>query len=130
MGDIRKAIEKQNAKFREYAQKGDAAGVASLYTGDTCVMPPNSEMLISQEGSKMLFQGFVTGGLKDIKLTTQEVVGFGDMAVERGEYWLKMEPPGSGTVEDEGKYIVLWKKTDEGWKLHWDIFNSNLPAPS
>jgi len=128
VANVREAIEKQNAKFREYAKNGDPASIASLYTKDTCVMPTNSETLVGQEGAKMLTQGFIAGGLKDIKLTSQEVIGFEDMAVERGEYWLKMKPSGAGTVEDKGSYRVLWKNTDEGWKLHWDIFNSNLPV--
>jgi hypothetical protein len=22
--------------------------------------------------------------------------------------------------------VVIWKRTNEGWKLHWDIFNTNM----
>jgi hypothetical protein len=37
-----------------------------------------------------------------------------------GEYHLKMEQG-----EDRGKYVVMWKSTPEGWKLHWDIWNTS-----
>jgi len=129
MGEIRKEIEKQLAKYREYIQKGDTAGLESLYTEDACVMPPNSEMITGKEGIKMFAQRFISSGVKDIKLTTIELVGEGDTFTERGEAWLKFQPEGQEAMEDKGKYIILWKKTPEGWKLRWDIFNTNLPAP-
>jgi ketosteroid isomerase-like protein len=28
-----------------------------------------------------------------------------------------------GNVVGEGRYIVIWKRTDAGWKLHRDIWN-------
>jgi ketosteroid isomerase-like protein len=28
---------------------------------------------------------------------------------------------------DDGKYVVLWKREKDGWKLYRDIFNSNTP---
>ena len=34
-------------------------------------------------------------------------------------------------VFDNGKYLVLWKKTASGWKMLRDSFNSvNPPAPA
>ena len=33
----------------------------------------------------------------------------------------------SGKEIDKGKYIVLWKMEDGKWKLHRDIFNSDMP---
>jgi ketosteroid isomerase-like protein len=29
------------------------------------------------------------------------------------------------TLVDDGKYLVLWKKTDKGWKMFRDSFSSN-----
>jgi len=58
--------------------------------------------------------------LKDVDLKTVEVVGEGDSVTEMGEYHLKMEQG-----EDKGKYMVVWKSPPEGWKLHWDIWNTS-----
>ena len=55
--------------------------------------------------------------------------GEGDQVTEYGEYKLKFAPEGKPAGEDTGKYMVLWKKTEDGWQLHWDMFNTNLPAP-
>lgn len=35
-------------------------------------------------------------------------------------------PPNS----DQGKYVVLWKKEKDGWKLHRDIWNTSTPLAS
>ena len=29
-----------------------------------------------------------------------------------------------------GSYTILWKKVDGEWLIHYDMFNSDLPAPS
>ncbi len=123
MDDIRVLIEKQNEKFREYAQRGDAVGLTSLYTDDGCFMAPNRRVFAGIEGIKNFMERFVAGGLKDAELTTKDVIGMGGFAVERGEYRLKMEHEGHGTIEDKGNYVVVWKKTPQGWKMHWDIVN-------
>jgi len=32
-----------------------------------------------------------------------------------------------GKEIDKGKYIVLWKMEDGKWKIHRDVFNSDMP---
>ena len=126
MNNIAEKIKTQNDAFREALIRKNLTGLTALYTEDARVMPPNSAVIKGSDGVKMFGQGFIAGGLEDIKLTSREVVEFEDVAIERGDYWLKMAPEGQPAVEDEGKYVVLWKKTPDGWKLHWDIFNTNL----
>jgi len=31
-------------------------------------------------------------------------------------------------VIDDGKYLKLWKKTKQGWKIYRDVFNSDRKA--
>jgi ketosteroid isomerase-like protein len=33
-----------------------------------------------------------------------------------------------GQMIDTGKYVVVWKQEDSEWKVHRDIWNSNMPA--
>ena len=48
-----------------------------------------------------------------------------DTAIELGHYALGLP---DGTAVDEGTYLVVWKKSDEGWRLHRDIWNTNRPG--
>jgi ketosteroid isomerase-like protein len=33
-----------------------------------------------------------------------------------------------GELFDDGKFLVLWKKTKNGWKMFRDSFSSNHPS--
>ncbi|MFQ5651461.1 MAG: SgcJ/EcaC family oxidoreductase [bacterium] len=125
---LRTAIEAENAKFMAAFNRGDAAGVAALYTEKARVGPPNSEVLQGREAIQSFMQSGFTAGLKDLTLTTVSVDGSGDTAYENGTYTLKIAPEGQAAMTDSGKYLAVWKQqADGGWKLHTDIWNSSLP---
>ena len=47
--DIRKSIQTANDKFMAAFKRGDAAGLAALYTKDGQVLPPNAEFVSGQQ---------------------------------------------------------------------------------
>jgi len=127
---VRKAIEEGSAKWTEAYNRGDAAGVAALYTEDATAMPPNSEMVKGRQGIQGLWNNLMTMGVKDVKLTTTDVGGNGNTTYEIGNYSLTIQPEGQAAMTDSGKYVVVWKRQADGtWKLHVDIWNSNMPLP-
>lgn len=130
MESIRETIEKTNLKFGEMVRRGaDVKDLESFYTEDACVLPPNSNIVKGRKAVEQFWGGAISVlGLKDIELKTLEVAGEGDTVTEMGEYRLRIEPKGRKPIEDRGKYLVLWKKTLEGWQLRWDIWNTSLPA--
>jgi len=129
VAQIRKAIEMGNAKFGEAVRQADAAAIAALYTDDATLLPPNSEMIKGKPGIEAFWKGGLDMGIKDAVLTAVEVFAMGDLAYEIGKYDLKIQPAGQAVLADSGKYIVIWKKQADGsWKLHVDIWNTNLPA--
>jgi uncharacterized protein (TIGR02246 family) len=125
--EVRKAIEKANLKFGEGIRQGNATAVAALYTDDAILLPPNSEMIRGRQGIEKFWRAVMQMGVKDGVLTTGELSGTGDTIHEIGNYTLKIHPEGQQPIEDKGKYIVIWKHTASGWKLHRDIWNSNMP---
>ena len=129
IAQVRKAIEGANGEFGEAVRRGDGAGIAALYTEDAKLLPPNSEMIQGREGIKAFWGGGLQMGIKDAILTTIEVLGTGDIVCEIGKYDLTIKPGGHEAIKDNGKYLVLWKKSMGGtWKLHVDIWNTNQPA--
>ncbi|PVY42870.1 uncharacterized protein DUF4440 [Pontibacter virosus] len=62
-------------------------------------------------------------GLKRLKLNTFDLEQYIEVAIEAGTYKLYAE--GDQEV-DHGKYLVVWKKDDNRWKLHKDIWNSSI----
>ena len=124
----RKAIDKGNDAFSSYFAKGDSTAMADLYAEDTIVLPPNMEMLKGHDSIAKLWGAFIRMGQRNIKLTTTEVTGSGNIAVETGNYNLNIKPEGGNAVHDSGKYMVIWRKQkDNSWKMIRDMFSTNLP---
>lgn len=124
-GTVKAAIDVSNKTFSEALAAGNAAGVAALHTEDAMLLPPNSEAVSGRPAIEKLFAAFVAAGLKGVTLTSQEVEAHGETATELGAYSIK---DATGKEVDRGKYIVLWKRVKGEWKLHRDIWNSNLPV--
>jgi ketosteroid isomerase-like protein len=89
-------------------------------------MPPNADLVTGKQEIQNAMQGFVDAGINGIILESTEIEGIGNMAFEVGKYTLSVDE----NIIDNGKYIVIWKKVGEDWKLHRDIFNSNMPLPA
>ena len=121
----REAIMAANEKFMDAFGRGDAAGLAALYTEDGQVMPPNSDFVKGRQAVQEFWQAVMDMGIKGAKIETAEVEDHGDTIIEVSTYELQ---DGEGQALDAGKFIVIWKQEDGQWKLHRDIFNSSLPA--
>jgi uncharacterized protein (TIGR02246 family) len=129
LAQVRQSIEEANVRFGEAARLGDATALAMLYTEDARILPPNSEMIQGREGIEAFWGGGFQMGIKDIVLTTVEVLGMGDMVCEIGNAQVSIQPEGMDAIEDMAKYLVVWKKGEDGmWRLHVDIWNTSLPA--
>ena len=126
--EVRSAIEARNAAFGETVRAGDAAAIAQHYTPDGAALPPNAPAVTGAEALGAFWGQVLGSGIGDAKLTTEEVTYTGgDFATELGaaEFFAK-----DGAQADAGKYLVLWKKTEVGWRMHRDIWNSNRAAPT
>lgn len=119
------AIAEVNRRFSDSFVKRDAAAVAALYTREGQLFPPNSEMVQGHEAIAGFWQ-FVMGlGIKTVGLSTSELEILGESAVEIGTYTLG---GADGSTLDQGTYLVTWKNEGGDWKLHRDIWNTNMPA--
>src|SRR6187402_665326 len=121
LAEAKAAIDATNAAFGTLVGKTDSAGLAALYTSDAKFMVPNMPAFSGKANIQSAFSGmFAETGPIDLKLTSNEVSGN-----EVGSYSMTDK---KGKEIDKGKYIVLWKMEDGKWKLHRDIFNSDMPA--
>jgi uncharacterized protein (TIGR02246 family) len=124
-GNERAAIEAVNAKFGAAWGSKDAAALAALYTANATLLPPNSARVTGSAAILEFWKGALASAPDRGKLTTAEVEAHGDTAHEVGTYELSMA---DGKVADKGKYVVIWKREGGQWKLHRDIWNSDMPA--
>ncbi|MDQ4078917.1 MAG: SgcJ/EcaC family oxidoreductase [Chloroflexota bacterium] len=123
--DVRGAIAANNEQFMAAYNRGDAAGVADLYTGDGQLLPPNADIQVGREAVAGYWQAVMEAGIKGVELEIMEVEAWGDIASELSRYRLYN---GEGQQLDHGKYIIIWKREDGAWRIHRDIFNSSTPS--
>ncbi|HEY2125191.1 MAG TPA: SgcJ/EcaC family oxidoreductase [Chthoniobacterales bacterium] len=114
-------IEAVNAKWIEFFNKGDFAGVASLYTTDATAFPPGSAMVQGAAAIGAMWKSLAEQA-SDPKITTVDVKPLGPSAArEIGTFSLKTKGPTPQEVT--GKYVVVWEKVGNDWKLAADIWN-------
>jgi len=114
-------IEAINTKWIELFNKGDFSGIASLYSTDAIALPPGSSMVHGRAAIEAMWKSMAEQ-VGDPKLTTVDVKPLGPSAArEIGTFALKTKGPTPQEVI--GKYVVLWEKAGNDWKLTTDIWN-------
>lgn len=121
--DIHAAIRAADDRFEAAFNRGDAAGLAGLYTDDGMLLPTGSDFVQGKEAIAAFWKGAMDMGIKSAKIDIVEVEQHGGTAIDMGQYTLRSA---DDQVLDQGKYVVIWKHEDGTWKLHRDIFNSSL----
>lgn len=110
---------------------GDGEAWAALFADDSVQMPPNAPANVGKESIRHWSTGLLNAFRVQFALTVDEVRVFGDWGFERGGYTISLVPaPGGPSMQDNGKYITLYRKSEEGrWQMARDIWNSNNPGP-
>jgi uncharacterized protein (TIGR02246 family) len=102
--------------------RGDADGMAALYTEDGQLLPPGSDVVTGRDSISAFWRGVFESGVESVELSPVEIEDHGSTAIEVGRFRLG---DATGQLIDEGKYVVVWKQEDGEWRLHRDIWNSN-----
>ena len=125
---VRVHIDKQNKKYMEFYNNGDASGVADLHMDDALVMPPNINMVKGKESIKKAISNEISAGATDLVFTTLDMYGNEEYVTEVGRFLLNVKDEGEIVMTDSGKYIVLWEQVSKNnWLMKADIWNSDLP---
>jgi ketosteroid isomerase-like protein len=122
--EAKNAIAASNAIYFQAFAKGDSALFVDRYAKDCWIMRPNSPALCGPDAALDFFKlGYHKFGVRDGKFITVDVFGDGvEYATEIG-FWQLFD--GDHKMIDNGKFLVLWKKTVDGWKMFRDSFSSD-----
>jgi len=123
----RAAIEQANTLFSEAIARGDAQAIAKLYTEDAILLPERGELVKGRQAIGEFWKTAMDGGVKSVTVTTLDVGGSGDLAHEVGTVLLTLQAEGRPPATASAKFVVVWKREADGWKMHRDIWNDPLP---
>ena len=120
---LRAEIAAANARFMDAFGAGHAPGVAACYTASGQLLPPGSDVVTGREAITTFWSVVMGAGIAAARLETVELEARGDLAVEVGRYTLS---GADGGAIDQGKYVVVWKRTDGEWRIHRDIWSTSV----
>jgi uncharacterized protein (TIGR02246 family) len=123
----RAAIEQVNTLFSEAIARGDAQAIAKLYTEDAILLPERGELVKGRQAIGEFWKTAMNGGVKSVTVTTLDVGGSGDLAHEVGTVLLTLQAEGRPPATASAKFVVVWKREADGWKIHRDIWNDPPP---
>lgn len=127
--EARKAIAASNEVYFQAFVKGDSSLFIERYADDGCIMAPGLPALCGTDAARRFFRtAYHDIGLRNGKFITTGVYGLGDGYVVEEGLWQSFGA--NQMMFDDGKFLVLWKKTAKGWKMFRDSFSSNHPAPA
>lgn len=121
------AIAASNATYGTAFATGDSVAFIAHYTSDACINPSNMPKMCGAQSISAFFNGAYKMGIRGIKLTTAEVMGGKDGVIETGSYEILAD---KNVTIDKGKFMVMWKEENGKWKMHRDIWNTDMPAPA
>ena len=120
------AIRARSARWLQAVDTRDPDRAASFYTDDGAFLVPNVPLARGRAAVRAVWAQLLSAPNLSLSWapSSVEVAQAGDMAWEIGSYQLGMDGP-NGRVDDDGKYVVVWRQTDHGWQVAADIFNSS-----
>lgn len=121
-----------DAQWQRAFSANDLKRSVDFCAADGSVMAPNAPIATGKPAITQLFSTFFSW--PDFKIswnaTDVEVARSGELGYTTGLYELSFKDPSGKVINDNGKYVTVWKKQADGsWKVLRDIFNSNLPMP-
>ena len=121
--DARSEISETGRRFLRLFAQHDVAGIAACYTEDAQMLPANMQPIHGRAAIESVFK-FTGGQGHTLEFRTRELEVLGTTAIEIGEY---LRSGRDGSIVDQGKYIVIWKRVAGEWKIHRDMFNTSQP---
>lgn len=119
--ELIKEISKQ---FSQSYINADYDKLANTYTLDAKIFPDKTAIIAGREAIKKRW--ILPEGVSVIRhvATPDEIKILGDHAYDYGYYEVETKRADGSSVTGKGKYVILWRKENNTWKIHLDIWNS------
>ncbi|SMG29081.1 Ketosteroid isomerase homolog [Marivirga sericea] len=116
-------ILKNTEDFSKYIMASDYKKIADSYTEDAKIFPNNTNIL---EGEDIITYWTLPEGISTTyhKITQTEISIINNTAYDYGYYEGKTKHKDGHISSWKGKYVIVWKKVDENWKMYLDIWNN------
>lgn len=128
--EARSGIDATRKAYAAAWRAADVKQIAELYTANAFVLYPNQPAISGRSAIVDYFTEFFGEfPTNEFELASSEIVITGSWAFDRGTYRWKGTPRSGAVVEDNGKYLVVLLRGDDGkWRVARDMDNSDRQA--
>ncbi len=117
------AIKTQVTRFSALVMEGDFDGVGEMYSSEASIFPTNSDIIKGREEITAYWNAPGGGDISYHKVTPIEIKVWEDEAYDYGYYEGKSLDSLGTEIPWKGKYVIVWKKENDEWKIYLDIWN-------
>jgi ketosteroid isomerase-like protein len=122
------AIKEAAHQFSAAYMRGDVDAITRLYTPDAVIFPERSDAISGHAALKRYWKQEPGQKVTRHLLIPTQVTIDGQHAYDHGIYEIAGERNGKAWGPVRGKYLVVWRRQPDGWKMQLDMWNSG-PAP-
>jgi len=125
---IKAKIEEQNKIYTKAMIDNDTETMLSMYTDDIISMPSYQPTVKGIAKVRELSEIQAKSGWKTTQfaLTTTDIIAQGNLAIEIGNYNMKMSGPDVPEWADNGKYMTIWEEQKDGsLKIKVETWNTD-----
>ena len=115
-------LDKLATEFAAAYTARDAVRVASFYAERAVVMPPDARMVQGRDNIEAYYRRGFAQSAGTLRLQPLESVVAGASGYEAGTSSLLAV---RGGAESAGKYVVIYERVRNEWKIVYDIFNND-----
>ena len=111
------AVESAAAGWEQAYNDKNADAVAAIYAEDAQLLPQGAPAVNGRAAIREHYANEIATAWAKISVVSDANGVAGDWAWRSGTWSVETAPPVSG------KYLDVWHRTAEGWRLYRDIFN-------
>jgi ketosteroid isomerase-like protein len=122
------AISEAARQFSAAYMRGDVDAITALYTLDAVIFPERSDAISGHDAVKRYWKREPGQKVTRHRLIPTQVTVDGKHAYDHGIYEIAGERSGKAWGPIRGKYLVVWRREPDGWKMQLDMWNSGPQA--
>lgn len=122
------AIQDAARQFSAAYMRGDADAMTALYTPDAVIFPERSHAITGHDALRRYWTASPGQKITRHLLIPTDVTVDGRHAYDHGIFEIAGERNGKSWGPFRGKYLVVWRREPDGWKMQLDMWNSG-PEP-